>query len=122
MFSVCIDVFDNDSVGRATKMFSDRVRKFGCYDKIAKRSRAAIVEGLWDAMEGFDMKPDSMLDRYAIVSEIFQGCLPAFFAAVEGDKNEWLVMLLNVSSQTMLKNALIDFVFHLKTEGVKDYE
>lgn len=118
MFTVGIDIMDKAAVAKATKTFSDRVRKFGSYDKVAKRSRTALRDGLWDALEGFAISPDSSVDRYYVVTCIFGGCLPAFFAAINGEKSEWLVMLLNVSAQTMLKSALEKFVMNKETDLV----
>jgi len=118
MFTIGIDILDKAAVAKATKTFSDRVRKFGSYAKVAKRSRASLREGLWNALEGFSITPDSSIARDYVVTYIFEDCLRAFFAATDGEKGEWLVMLLNVSSQTMLKNALENFVMNKETDLV----
>jgi hypothetical protein len=110
MFTIGVNVFDKDGLAAATKLFSDRVRKYDNYHKVAKRSRAALVDGLWNALEGFKITMDEDDTPRSVVEAMLPNPLSTFFAAIDGDKSQWLVQLLNIGAGLLLKEALISFL------------
>ena len=110
MFTIGVHVFDKDGLAAAIKLFSDRVRKYDNYNKVAKRSRAALVDGLWNALEGFKITMDEDDTPRSVVESMLPNPLSTFFAAIDGDKSQWLVQLLNIGASLMLKEALISFL------------
>jgi hypothetical protein len=110
MFTIGVHVFDKDGLAAAIKLFSDRVRKYDNYNKVAKRSRAALMDGLWNALEGFKITMDEYDTHDSVVESMLSNSLSVFFAAIDGDKNQWLVQLLNIGASLLLKEALISFL------------